>query len=357
MRRVGILGGGLQGCCIALELASRGFSVTLVDENDALLTRTAVANEGKIHLGYMYAADPSLRTARTMMSGALAFQPFLRRHLGSDLALDTSSPAAYVVHRDSQHGIEEVEQYLTAVHDLVIEAAAKPGAAYLTGDVSAPVRRWSDAEVKEHFDPSIALAVFGSPEVAIDPLMLAELVRARIAADPRIEVRTGRVVESVRRQSDGGFAVTGRHTRQAGSPEDAWSIPFDQVVNAMWGGRIAADETMGHRPDRPWIHRLKYGVSVPWPESLMAPHSATIISGPFGEVVSYPDRTTYLTWYPACVVGFSSAVSPPAAWQTYPADPLRSEVISGTVAGLAELIPSLGSLPDGTSPRPWSRAA
>jgi glycerol-3-phosphate dehydrogenase len=53
--RVGVLGGGLQGCCVALELASRGVPVTLIDENGELLTRTAVANEGKVHLGYMYA--------------------------------------------------------------------------------------------------------------------------------------------------------------------------------------------------------------------------------------------------------------------------------------------------------------
>ena len=72
---VGVLGGGLQGCCVALELASRGVPVTLVDENHDLLTRTAVANEGKVHLGYMYAADPSLRTARTMVAGALSVAP------------------------------------------------------------------------------------------------------------------------------------------------------------------------------------------------------------------------------------------------------------------------------------------
>ena len=61
---VGILGGGMQGCCCALALAERGIEVTLFDRNEQLLTRTAVANEGKIHLGYMYANDPSCSTAR-----------------------------------------------------------------------------------------------------------------------------------------------------------------------------------------------------------------------------------------------------------------------------------------------------
>lgn len=78
---VGVLGGGLQGCCVAVALAERGATVVLFDKNDSLLSRTAVANEGKIHLGYMYAGDPTLSTAKTMMTGALSFAPFLERYL------------------------------------------------------------------------------------------------------------------------------------------------------------------------------------------------------------------------------------------------------------------------------------
>ena len=71
--RVGVLGGGLQGCCAALALADQGVHVTLFDRNQALVTRAGVANEGKIHLGYMYAGDPSLRTAKTVEQAGLNF--------------------------------------------------------------------------------------------------------------------------------------------------------------------------------------------------------------------------------------------------------------------------------------------
>src|SRR5436305_7093386 len=81
---VGVLGGGLQGCCAALALAERGARVTIIDRNEALMSRTAVANEGKIHLGYMYAGDPTLSTARTMLRGAFAFAPFFQRTMGLD---------------------------------------------------------------------------------------------------------------------------------------------------------------------------------------------------------------------------------------------------------------------------------
>ena len=172
--RVGVLGGGLQGCCIALALAARRIPVVLFDRNDRLLSRAAIANEGKIHLGYMYANDPTGSTARMMMQGALAFAPFFERQLGVPAAsLALSRPAAYVVHRDSQRSIEEVTRYLAATHALLHEASEGRRDAYFGRDLSADLRKWSDAERETAFDPKIALAAFDSPEVAIDPVALA----------------------------------------------------------------------------------------------------------------------------------------------------------------------------------------
>ena len=113
---VGVLGGGMQGCCCALALVERGVGVTLFDRNNQLLSRAAVANEGEIHLGYMYANDPSLSTARMMMNGALTFAPFIARHLEITAeSLNVSRPAAYVVHCDSQRSAEQVFEYLAIV--------------------------------------------------------------------------------------------------------------------------------------------------------------------------------------------------------------------------------------------------
>ena len=317
---VGVLGGGLQGCCIALELASRGVSVTLVDENVDLLTRTAVANEGKVHLGYMYAADSSLRTARTMLAGALAFAPFLRRHLGEDLVLATSQPAAYVVHRDSQHGPDAVAGYLSAVH--ASWSMLRPGPARRISAATCWRRcangaapRWPSSSTRSTSSPSSPARGGHRP------------ARARCPATPPDRRRTAdRRAPGTGSSPSSAMSTTAsrslaRPTTTSGRrPSTRWSTPCGD-------GRIAVDETLGLRPGRPWLHRLKYGVSVRWPDRLPAPPSATVISGPFGEVVSYPDRTTYLTWYPACVLGYSTSVSPPTSWETHPSDPFRSEIV------------------------------
>ena len=334
--RVGVLGGGLQGCCVALALAERGISVTLFDRNDRLLSRAAVANEGKVHLGYMYANDTSLATARMMMRGALAFAPFFARHLGIvEDSVTVSRPAVYVVHRESQRTAEEVSGYLASVHALIGEASAGCNGAYFGRDLSEEPRMWSVAQREAEFDPAVALAAFDTPEIAINPVALAGAVRARVAADPRIEVRLQHDVLSV----ENGDLLKVMSNAPGGAARDR----FDHVVNALWEGRLAINEKLGIRPQRPWLHRLKYGVSFRLPRGAKPPPSVTVVSGPFGEVVSYGNGLTYLTWYPVCLLAMSSDVSPPE-WPTYPEEPLRTRLLTGTLGAMAEFVISLRGL-------------
>ena len=79
----------------------------------------------------------------------------------------------------------------------------------------------------------------------------------------------------------------------------------------------AVNETLGLRPRRPWLHRLKYGVSFHLPDHTQRPPSATFVSGPLGEVVTYQDGLIYLTWYPVCLLSISNDVAPPE-WPTHP---------------------------------------
>lgn len=334
--RVGVLGGGLQGCCVALALAERGIDVTLFDRNAQLLSRTAIANEGKVHLGYMYANDPGYSTARMMMRGALAFAPFFERHLGlAGNAMAVSRPASYVIHRDSQRTAEDVAHYLAAVNALIRESSRERRDAYFGRDLDAELRMWSAAEREAHFDPQVAVAAFDTPEVAVDPVALAGSVRGRVNADPRIDVRPRHEVVSV--EDGDGLEVVLQAEGMAARE------PFDHVVNALWEGRLAINEKRGLLPDRPWLHRLKYGVSFRLPEGTRKPPSATFVSGPFGEVVSYDDGLTYLTWYPVCLQGISSDVTPPD-WPTYPPEPLRSQLLQGTLGAMAQFVRSLGDL-------------
>jgi glycine/D-amino acid oxidase-like deaminating enzyme len=327
----------LQGCCAALALAERGATVVLFDKNDMLLSRAAVANEGKIHLGYMYAGDPTLSTAKTMMTGALSFAPFLESYLSKPAeAFSVSVPAAYVIHRDSQRSADEICAYLKTVHALVNAAADGRNKAYFGRDLRAALRPWSAAEKDAEFDSAIALRVFSTPEIAINPSALAQTVRECIAAHPRIEVRCSRTIVRAE-QERSGIGVLSDGTD--GSCRDS----FDHIVNALWDGRLGLNDTLGFRAGRPWLHRLKYGVSFRLPSNARSPRSATFVLGPFGEVVTYENGIIYLTWYPECLQAICTDLTPPD-WATYPPEPLRSRILAGTLSALSGIVTALRNL-------------
>jgi len=333
---IAVLGGGLQGCCIALALAERRARVTLYDRNDALMTQAAVVNEGRMHLGYIYAADTSLATARMMIRGGLAFAPFIERYVGlSPGELAPSQPTTYVVHRDSQRPVGELEGYLRAVHGLLQEAAAGRQDAYFGVDLRPAPRPWSVAERERVFDRSLALAAFDTPEVAIDPFALATAVRERVKATPAIETRLQRTVRTVEDEA-GALRVV------SDGPEGAARDRYDHVVNALWAGRLAIDATRALRPTRPWMHRFKYGIRFRQPSARPLP-TVAIMLGPFGDLVAYGQGMAYLNWYPTCLDGISHAVSPPD-WSQIPAPSRRARVVAETLKAMAEIILPLRDL-------------
>ena len=82
MRHVAVLGAGIMGSATALLLARGGARVVLFDRAPRPFAGASRWNEGKIHLGHLYAADPSLQTARCVLPGGLAFKPLKRPLIG-----------------------------------------------------------------------------------------------------------------------------------------------------------------------------------------------------------------------------------------------------------------------------------
>jgi glycine/D-amino acid oxidase-like deaminating enzyme len=330
--RVAILGGGFQGCCTALALARRGISVTLYDRHPTLLAGAATASEGKIHLGYVYASDRSLATGRTMLRGALSFSPLVQTYLDAAVPLATSEPFAYAVHRDSQVNTEDFAKYLDAMHALV--ALAPNSDSYFGIDLGAPPRRLTQAALENRFDPDYVTAAFDTAEIAIDTVAIAEKMRRRIVQDPRIDVRTGCRITAV---EDNGDRL---RVRSAGNGSDeADSDTYGSVVNALWDGRLAIDATRSIHPGRKWIHRFKHGIRfcLSNEESLA---SVTLVLGPFGDLVAYGDGLFYVSWYPTCMTARSEALVPPD-WLAEPDEPLRSRIVTESLAAMGAIVPTL----------------
>ncbi|RZU02140.1 FAD-dependent oxidoreductase [Rivibacter subsaxonicus] len=309
--RVTVLGAGLSGASVALELATQGVPVRLVERDTRPFSRASLRNEGKIHLGLIYANDPSLATARLQLDGALQFGALLRRWLGPVAdTLRLSTPFHYLVAHDSLLDADRLEDHYAAVQALYDERRKRdPALDYLGTRPDRLARRIDPARLAPHLRTAHFAAAFETAELAVDTAQLAELVRAAIAAHPLIELRSGHRVDSVSAHG-AGFVVAG------GGSAGPWSIEAEQVVNCLWEERLRIDRGLGLEPPPGWVHRLKYRVIARLPQRLRQGPSVTMVLGPYGDVVVRDDGSAYFSWYPLGCKGWTHEIAPPADWDT-----------------------------------------
>jgi glycine/D-amino acid oxidase-like deaminating enzyme len=294
-----------MGGSTALHLARLGVAVTVFDHENAPFRGASRWNEGKIHLGFLYAADPTLDTARAVLPGGLDFKDQVESLTAIRLGpVTTPADDLYLVHRDSVTPPDTVARYFAAVADLV---RAHPDAhRYLTDAARIEVEPVSSGELSDLAAPAVVVAGFRVPEHSVDTNRVADAFVDALDGEPLVELRLGRHVTGV---------------APAGERRDGWRVqttdnragdgPFDAVVNALWEGRPRIDRTVGHRPDTAEHHRYRVSLFVRTATALES-HNAVLAVGAFGDVKSYNDRDFYLSWYPAGLLAGAEAVDPPS---------------------------------------------
>lgn len=337
---VAIFGAGILGSCTALELADRGFQVVLFERNAEPMSEASLYNEGKLHLGFVYAADPSFRTAERMIRGAVRFMTLLERWVPrSVLRMLPSAPFDYVVHRETMIGVPAIEAHFERVAQAERAERHRSGQraddAYRAPDRPS-WRRLRAAELADRYDPEDIVAAYETCEIAVDTWLIAEQIRAAVRAHPRIELLDETRVITAANRSGGGYDVV----------FDADGVqrrgPFDAVVNALWANRPAIDTRYGIPPRRQWINRRKLGVNFQCDGPADVP-SFTVMLGPFGDVVAYRSGRVYLSWYPACMIGTSLGADE-TDWSAVVQSVDGERIARETVAALARLCPEAGRL-------------
>jgi hypothetical protein len=335
--RIAILGAGGAGCCAALEIARHGHGVDIYEQDPSPVMRASRVNEGKIHLGFLYANDATNRTAALMARSALAFGDCMWRWLGltaEDLVLST--PFLYAVHRDSMLAPDQLRAHYTDCCTSLTELQEAEGLAYLGMREAPSFRELSNDEVEAVLDPRHFSTVFWTSERAVDPRVIASRLREAVLSEPLITFRGGSRVSDLRRDAGGRFHV--------GLDDGATDGPYDQVINALWCGRLAIDRLMGLKPNRRWIHRHKFGSRVQIRLTPRQLPSVTMVLGPFGDIVNFGANGLYLSWYPIGMVDTSSDLELARGWTEREA-PFRRDIFRRSLAEWIRYCPMLGDLP------------
>ncbi|MEO5988751.1 MAG: FAD-dependent oxidoreductase [Candidatus Eisenbacteria bacterium] len=305
-----VLGAGLQGCGIALELAGRGVSTTLIEQDAMPLNRASLRNEGKIHLGIIYANDRTMATAQLQLEGALRFRSILTRWMQGDRAwLSLSTPFRYLVAEDSVLAPESLGRHYEAVSERCrVLLQEHPELDYLGERPTHLARPLSSERLATHFDPARFIAGFQTVERAIDTGVMAAAMREAVLGRAAITFLPSHRVRAISEQ-DGHIRVEGD------GAQGPWRVRARQVVNAMWEQRLRFDQQMGIPPSGDLLYRLKYRVIARLPDRLRGAPSVTMVLGPYGDVVVRPDGTAYLSWYPSGLRGWTHDIHPPSEWE------------------------------------------
>jgi hypothetical protein len=335
--RAAVIGAGIQGIGVALELAARGVPVDLHEKTDRVHGRASLANEGKIHLGYIYANDPTLRTARQMVEGAWSFSPIVGEWLGHELDEPyRSRPFHYLVHRESLLARPELEAIYGSIAALNQEEAGRPGASYFGLDGARAPRRIPAAERQRLYGKDVA-AAYETPEIAVDTEAIGAALGRRVADDPSITLMLGSEVLSVRPDAR-GVSLTSRY---GGSSE---TKRYDHVINASWEDLLRIDATAGITAPAGSSFRWRHVVRIREPLGLTGLGSSSIVLGAFGDLVRYSGGGLFLSWYPVGRRGIVNALRPPLDWSDGPQPADAEDVLTRTLSALSEVVPELGRL-------------
>ena len=334
-RDIAILGSGIMGSSAALALAAYGARVTLFEAAERPFQAASRWNEGKIHLGYLYSANPDLETARHILPGGLEFKRLTERHIGRPIdSAVTSHDDTYLVHRDSVTSVASMEKYLRDVDALL---NGHPQAHdYLVDLTERRSRRLSAAELERDYDTKEIAAGFCVPERSVATVWIADQFVQALEAEPKIELALNSRVTGVR-------AIIGSlHGPFQIDTDRGSSGPYNLVINCLWEGRPIIDAALGILPPAPWSHRFRLSLFLRTAEPMSLP-STVIATGPFGDIKQYSGRDFYLSWYPAGLRAEGTDLAPPPLPEI---ETGGESIIEEIFRGLGAIIPGVKHLRD-----------
>ncbi|MDX5337913.1 MAG: FAD-binding oxidoreductase [Cyclobacteriaceae bacterium] len=335
-KRIAILGAGGLGACAALELAQRGYQVDLFEKHSEPIRKASFVNEGKIHLGFIYALDKDLHTARQMLVGAVHFITHLKRWIPINPEEVISTPFHYCNHRGSLSSGEELQAHYQKCATIFEEVSRNHNKKYLDLEEKIFSRRLSDSAMEEIVNPEYFQDVFQTNEFAVEPRIVASLLNKALDEEPNIQVHLNAAVQRVERQG----SKLRVHFRQHGQNlrED-----FDEVVNCTWNGLLGIDQSMGVDPLYNWSFRYKYGNKILIPFGAEEFPSCTMVQGPYGDCVNFSEKGGFFSWYPIGRTGWSEGKNPPDWDQMYTQEE-RMDIFQRSFEELKKRVPILCGL-------------
>lgn len=176
-KHIGILGAGIQGCCAALLFRKLGYDVTIIDQMDDIMKMASMNQEGKIHMGFVYANDHSYKTGEKMINDALNFAYSLEYLLEEKIEWNSmkSSKFTYLIPHDTLVSVEKIEDYFNYLQNLYNDIIKKNS--HLSYLNEKPDKIYHKVELSDNVDKNFFAHAFQTEEVALSQPMLKDIIK------------------------------------------------------------------------------------------------------------------------------------------------------------------------------------
>jgi hypothetical protein len=286
-------------------------------------------------LGLVYANEPALHTAKTLMVGAFHFSNLLKRwcDLG-DLHHHLSTPFIYGLHTQSMLLEAAIDAHFCQIERLYRDLRSSTRLNYLDLPGDFVFEKLTPHQTGKIFALDRITTAYRTIEHAIDTAWVAEKLREAVVNQPKITWWGNTKVEQAARLENGQIGITLQ------TKVEMMTLPYDRVINCLWEGRLQLDASLGIYPARPWLHRFKLGIYLQFCRAYPEIPSTTLMLGSFGDVVNFQDRKIYCSWYPDCMVGMSQELSPPN-WQATLTSEKLEDIFQRSMVQLTAIHPVL----------------
>ena len=285
-----------MGCCLALELAQRGYCVDLYDLASTPMTGASLNNEGKLHLGFVYAKDPIKDTHKLMIRGSLAFTRIIKKLTGQSVeALHPSEPFQYFIPNESQLTIKEILNHFNEVQLTIDQTINATKDKYLNVSTNKYFTQNPLNIHEKFFSSKYTLGSFSTEESSVSTSEVAYILTEAIKNQKKINFIGNTRVISASRLTTEEVEITVKN--KGGTVVNRYQC----VANCLWDDKLRIDKTAGIINTGPWILRYKamLSISAPSIDPILIP-SATGILGSYGDIVNHKNGNYYLSWYPLC---------------------------------------------------------
>jgi hypothetical protein len=330
-----IMGAGIQGMCCALALSNLKIPVTLIDKSPEPLSRASLRNEGKIHLGFIYAKDPSFRTASLMLHSAISFSTMIESFLGYEIDWKPlrSRKFNYLVLEETMLSTEAIMAHYHLLQE-EYEKIKHPSLHYLGNNLNELFTE-TNLEIPE-LNRKVVRMCIPTEELAINLGALRSLLIAEMNCRDNITFLGSHCIEEIEKTTY-GYTLRGKKNENHN-----WTLDTGRLVNCLWENRLYFDKQLGIHPNRKWVYRLKHRILGIPRSSIAALDSFTCVLGAFGDLVNYDNHYTYLSWYPECMRGWSTEITTPVTWENAcNGKTEKEEWVDKALSGLDNIFPGL----------------